>query len=77
MRKPVSITWESKRKALDWLVNSGKKYKKPFQDGEFAVLSILGSESWTDYAQVILQIMIADSLLAIEQKLDQLLSKIS
>lgn len=75
MAERVTITREGKRRALDWLVNSGKKYRKPFRDGEFAVLSILGSESWTDYAQIVLQIMIADSLITIEEKLDRLLNQ--
>jgi hypothetical protein len=74
-QSPVTMTRENKREALTWLVNSGRKYQLPFTDGRFGVISLIGTESWTDYAQVVLQTMIADSLLNLEDKLDRILAQ--
>lgn len=71
----VHITPEAKRQTLDWLVNSDSKYSKPFSGGRLSGLSLIGTQSWADYASVVLQMMIADSLINIEEKLDRLLTE--
>jgi hypothetical protein len=48
------------------------KYAKPFDQDRLAVASLIGTESWAEYGQVILQMAILDTLLSIEEKLDRL-----
>ena len=37
-----------------------------------ATVSLVGTESWSDYGAVVLQMAILDTLLSIEEKLEQL-----
>ena len=39
------------------------------------MFSVMETKSWSDYAGVVLQMMIADSLINIEEKLDRLLAE--
>ena len=48
------------------------KYAKPFDKDRLAAVSLIGTESWADYGQVVLQMAILDTLLSIEEKLDRL-----
>jgi cell division protein FtsB len=59
------------------LAGREKKYARAFSRGDLAVLSVFGTESWTDYAQVVLQIMMVDSMAALEQKIDKLTAQLS
>jgi len=43
---------------------------RPFDRGKVAVASIVGTESWSDYGNVVLQMAFPDTLLSIEQKLN-------
>lgn len=47
------------------------KYARPFGTRGLASASVIGTESWSDYGQVVLQMAILDTLLSIEDKLDQ------
>jgi hypothetical protein len=71
----IHITAAAKRQILDWLVNFDPKYSKPFSGGRLSGFSLIGTQSWADYAGVVLQMMIADSLINLEEKLDRLLAE--
>jgi hypothetical protein len=48
------------------------KYGKPFDKDRLVAASLVGTESWSDYGQVVLQMAILDTLLSIEEKLDRI-----
>jgi hypothetical protein len=48
------------------------KYARPFDKDRIAAVSLIGTESWAEYGQVVLQMAILDTLLSIEEKLDRL-----
>ena len=48
---------------------ANSKYAKPFDKDRLAVASLIGTESWSEYGQVVLQMAIQDTLLSIEEKL--------
>jgi hypothetical protein len=68
--EPIA-TVEEKRQLLQWLRNSDKKYRRPFDSGEMAVMNILGG-SWNEYAQVVFNMLIADTLVNIEEQLSRI-----
>jgi hypothetical protein len=68
--EPIA-TIDEKRQLLLWLRNSDKKYRRPFDSGEMAVVNILGG-SWNDYAQVVFNMLIADTLVNIEEQLGRI-----
>ena len=45
------------------------KYALPFRQDRLAAASIVGTESWAEYGQIVLQTAILDTLLSIEEKL--------
>ena len=53
------------------LKNTSKKYSKPFDQGKMAQLSIMGGD-WEQYAQIITQMISADTLLDVQQQLETL-----
>ena len=63
-----------KREILNNLRNSDKKYRKPFESGNLAMLNLLGGD-WNDYAQIVVNMLIADSLTNIEEALNELLRR--
>lgn len=58
---------------LNEIAKGNEKYARPFDRGKVALASFIGTESWSDYGNVVLQMAILDTLLSIERKLDQLL----
>lgn len=62
----------NKMRVVRLLASAGGKYSKPFTQGQVAAFSLIGTESWTDYAQVVLQMMLVDSLARLEMRLDDL-----
>jgi hypothetical protein len=62
---------EQKRELLLNLKSTDKKYRKPFDDGEMAATNFLGG-SWNDYAQVVFNMLIADTLVNIEEQLTRM-----
>lgn len=60
---------EQKQQIIQNLMKSAGKYSKPFEKGEMALTSFMGG-SWNDYAQIVFNMMIADTLLEIEGQLD-------
>ena len=45
------------------------KYDKPFEQNRMASASFVGTDSWAEYGQVVLQMAILDTLLSIEELL--------
>ena len=63
---------EVRARILAMVKKGNGKYAKPFDKDRLAGLSLIGTESWADYGQVVLQMAILDTLLSIEEKLDRL-----
>jgi hypothetical protein len=63
-----------KRSIIANLIDSDHKFSKPFEKGKLTSLNIFGG-SWNTYAELILQLIIADTLLSIDGKLDRLISE--
>jgi hypothetical protein len=63
---------EVRARILAMIKKGNGKYAKPFDKDRIAAVSLIGTESWADYGQVVLQMAILDTLLSIEEKLDRL-----
>jgi len=63
----------TRRNILNAIATGNEKYARPFDRGKVALASFVGTESWSDYGNVVLQMAILDTLLSIEEKLGQLL----
>jgi hypothetical protein len=61
-----------KRIVRSFAASAGEKYSRPFTQGQVALVSFLGTDSWTDYGQIVLQLMLVDSLATLEQQLGEL-----
>jgi hypothetical protein len=74
----LNFTPANKRKLVRLLASTGgEKYNRPFAKGQLATMSIVGSESWTDYAQVVLQLMLVDSMATLEEQLSELNARLT
>ena len=69
-RFPSSL--ETRRGILEAIARRNDKYARPFDGGRMAFISLIGTESWSDYGAVVLQMAILDTLLSIEEKLGAL-----
>lgn len=47
------------------------KYARPFEQDRLAGASIVGTQSWAEYGEVVLQMAILDTLLSIEELLSK------
>jgi hypothetical protein len=65
----------TRRQILEAIADKNGKYAKPFEKGEVAVFSLIGTESWSEYGAVVLQMAMLDTLLSIEEKLGKLLEQ--
>jgi hypothetical protein len=65
------VSEEVKRKLVSSLAQQGK-YKKALQFGDLAMISIMGTESWSEYAQTVIQVLTLDTLMGIERELSRL-----
>jgi hypothetical protein len=63
---------EIRERILAMFKKGNSKYAKPFDKDRLAAASFIGTQSWAEYGQVVLQMAILDTLLAIEEKLDRL-----
>jgi hypothetical protein len=63
---------ETRRGILEAIAGRNAKYARPFDGKNVAGVSLIGTESWSDYGAVVLQMAILDTLLSIEEKLDRL-----
>jgi hypothetical protein len=69
-RFPSSL--QTRRGILDAVARTNEKYARPFDAGRMASISLIGTESWSDYGAVVLQMAVLDTLLSIEEKLSKL-----
>jgi hypothetical protein len=69
-RFPSSL--QTRRGILEGIARRNEKYARPFDGGRMASVSLIGTESWSDYGAVVLQMAILDTLLSIEEKLGAL-----
>jgi len=60
---------EVREKILRLIKARNPKYAKAFTADRLAMVSIIGTESWAEYGQVVLQMAILDTLLSIEELL--------
>jgi hypothetical protein len=63
----------TRRQILEAIARDNEKYARPFDRGKMALASLVGTDSWADYGNVVLQMAILDTLLSIEEKLGALL----
>ena len=63
---------EVRERILAMFKKGNRKYAKPFDKDRLSSASFIGTESWAEYGQVVLQMAILDTLLSIEEKLDRL-----
>jgi hypothetical protein len=63
---------ETRRQILHAIAARNPKYAKPFDRGKMASFSLIGTESWSEYGAVVLQMAMLDTLLSIEEKLAKL-----
>ena len=63
---------EVRERILAMFKKANGKYGQPFDKDRLVAASFVGTESWSDYGQVVLQMAILDTLLSIEEKLDRL-----
>ena|ERR1022692_1868950 len=66
----------TRRSILEAMARSNEKYARPFEQGTVALVSLIGTESWSDYGAVVLQMAMLDTLLSIEEKLAYLLKRL-
>ena len=71
---PVGIANEKKQQLIQWLIDSDHKYSKPFIQGKMALISVFGG-NWNEYAAVVPDLVIADTLLSTDRKLSELLNQ--
>lgn len=60
--------WQQRADILQSLKETGGKYAKPFEKGKLKSTSFLGG-SWNEYAQIVLAMVMADTMLEIEAEL--------
>jgi hypothetical protein len=65
---------EVRERILAMFKKANGKYGKPFDKDRLVASSLVGTDSWAEYGQVVLQMAILDTLLSIEEKLDRLAS---
>jgi hypothetical protein len=63
---------EIRERILAMFKKGNSKYARPFDKDRLAGASVIGTESWAEYGQVVLQMAILDTLLSIEDKLGRL-----
>jgi hypothetical protein len=63
---------EVRERILAMFKKANGKFAKPFDKDRLAAASFIGTESWAEYGQVVLQMAILDTLLSIEEKLERL-----
>jgi hypothetical protein len=70
----MAISNQAKQTLIDNFTALDPKYSKPFREGVLAAFNILGG-NWNEYATIVLDLAIADTLLSIDRKLDLLINE--
>jgi hypothetical protein len=60
-----------KQQVIQALKDTNSKYAKPFEKGKMARISFLGG-NWEEYAQIIMSMVMADTLLDIQSEVERL-----
>jgi hypothetical protein len=69
---PARSSPEIRARILQMFKQVNPKYARPFEKGDrLSTVSLLGTESWSEYGQVVLQMAILDTLLSIEDLLSK------
>jgi hypothetical protein len=66
---PARSSPEVRARILQMIKQLNPKYARPFEQDRLALASFIGTESWAEYGQVVLQMAILDTLLSIEEQL--------
>ena len=66
---PARSSPEVRASILRMIKSGNRKYAKPFEDGKLSQVSLIGTQSWAEYGQVVLDMAILDTLLSIEELL--------
>jgi hypothetical protein len=69
----IDLSAGRKRSIIANLITSEQKYSKPFDRGSLSFFNFAGGD-WNSYASLIVQLIIADTMLSIDGKLDHLIS---
>jgi hypothetical protein len=67
----ASTSREDKQQVIEALMQVNSKYAKPFEKGKMARTSLMGG-NWEPYAQIVLGMVSADTLLEIDAQLERL-----
>ncbi len=62
---------DEKQQVVQALKDSNKKYAKPFEKGKMSSFSIMGG-NWEEYAAIVMDMVTADTILEIDEKLERL-----
>lgn len=60
-----------KQQVIQAMKDSNKKYAKPFEKGKMSNFSIMGG-NWEEYAAIVMDMVAADTLLEVDEKLERL-----
>jgi len=60
-----------KQQIIQAMKYSNKKYAKPFEKGKMSTFSIMGG-NWEEYAAIVMDMVTADTLLEVDEKLERL-----
>lgn len=63
------------QQVIQAMKDSNKKYAKPFEKGKMSTFSIMGG-NWEEYAAIVMDMVTADTLLEVDEKLERLNSNI-
>jgi hypothetical protein len=66
---PPRSSPEVRARILQLIKQANPKYAKPFEKDRMSAFSLIGTESWAEYGQVVLQMAILETLLSIEEQL--------
>ncbi|TDP85637.1 hypothetical protein C7957_1406 [Halanaerobium saccharolyticum] len=72
MEQEYDMSKLNKRKILFNMLRKGNKYSKAFEKGEVSSFNILGGD-WNTYAQNVLNMVMVDTMLNLEEKLDKII----
>ena len=65
-----------RRQILEAVACGNEKDARPFDKRKVALASFVGTETWSDYGAVVLQMAMPDTQLSVEEKLGALLDAV-
>jgi hypothetical protein len=64
---------DTRREMPNTIASTHETYARLLDKGRVAIAGLFGTESWTEYGRVVLQMVILDTLLSTEEKLGNVL----